>query len=359
MEKLLTSLRPNPQMKTHTDLYPQLCAFPAIYLAYCSCRKGKREQEYAMEFEQDLEQNLFELRTELAEERGHPGPYSQFFVEDPKRRLINAPPFRDRIVHRLISDRVLAPIFGPALIDDTFACVKTRGTHAAVDRIQRFMRRYPERTGYALQLDVRSYFASIDHEVLYGLIARKIRDQRVVRVIRQIIESYEDSPGVGIPLGNLTSQWFANIYLNELDRFAKHNLGVKHYIRYMDDVALLHEDRDQLWAWRDDIEEYLSNQLHLRLHPKKRVLTPIDRGIDYLGYIVYRDHRRVRSRNVHRVYRNLEKMESGAFDRDARSSIASWIGYTKHADTYGLNCQIANRHPFLRVAFDPVEAEPV
>lgn len=340
-------------MKTYADLYPQICTFPALYRAYQLCKKGKREQDYAIEFEQNLESNLFDLRDELVEERWRPGGYSRFFVEDPKRRLINAPLFRDRLVHRAVSDLVLLPLWGSALIDDTYACLEERGTHVAVDRVQRFMRRYPEGTGYVLQLDIRSYFASIDHEILIGLLEKKIRDRRMMRLIRQIVESYADSPGAGIPLGNLTSQGFANIYLNELDRFAKHRLRIKHYVRYMDDIAFLHEDKAQLWAWRDEIESFLSERLRLRLHPKKQVLNPVDCGINYLGYIVYRDHRRVRSRNVHRVYRNLERMEGGAFDRDPRSSIASWIGYAKHADTYGLNCQIAKRHPFLRVAFDP------
>lgn len=343
-------------MKTYTNLYPQICTFPALHRAFLLCKKGKRDKDYVTEFERNLEQNLISLREELTSEQWRPGKYSRFFVEDPKRRLINAPPFRDRIVHHAVSDRVLLPLWGSALIDDTYACLEGRGTHVAVDRMQQFMRRYPEGSGYVLQLDVRSYFASIDHEILIGLLAKKIRDRRMMHLIRQIIESYADSPGVGIPLGNLTSQGFANIYLNEVDRFAKHRLQIKHYVRYMDDIAFLHEDKAQLWAWRDEIESFLSDHLRLRLHRKKQVLTPVDCGINYLGYIVYRDHRRVRSRNVRRIYRNLKKMESGRFDRDPRSSIASWIGYAKHADTCGLNRQIAKRHPFLRVAFDPVEA---
>ena len=318
------------------------------------CKKGKRDKDYVTEFERNLEQNLISLREELTSERWQPGKYSRFFVEDPKRRLINAPPFRDRVVHHAVST-LLIRIWDPTFPFGSFACRAGKGTHAAADRMQQFMRRYPTGSGYVLQLDVKSYFASIDHEILIGLVAKRIRDRRFMRLIRQIVESYEDSPGVGIPLGNLTSQVFANIYLHELDMFAKHDLRIKHYIRYMDDVALVHEDKRQLWEWRDAIEAFLADHLRLQLHQVKQTLTPVDCGVKYLGYRVYRDHIKVLSRNVQRAYKRLEQMEAGTFDGDARSSIASWIGYTKHADCHGLNCQIAERHPFLRVAFDPVE----
>lgn len=342
-------------MKTYTDLYQQICTFPALYRAYQLCCKGKRDKEYAIEFEQDLEGNLLTLHEELVEEVWQPGAYSRFFVEDPKRRLINAPPIRDRVVHHAVTDTVLIPIWGPRFPYDSFACIKGKGTHAAVRRLQRFMRRHPEGSGYVLQLDVKSYFASIDHEILISLIERRIRDPQMMRLIRLIVESYEDSPGAGIPLGNLTSQAFANIYLHEADMFAKHDLRVKEYLRYMDDITLVHTDKRQLWELRDEIEAFLADHLHLQLHQVKQTLTPVDCGVKYLGYRVYRDYIKVLSRNVRRAYKRLEQMEAGTFDGDARSSIASWIGYTKHADCHGLNCQIAGRHPFLRVAFDPVE----
>jgi len=343
-------------MKTYTNLYQKICTFPALYRAYQLCRREKREREYAIEFEQDLEKNLLDLRDDLAEGRWMPGRYSRFFVEDPKRRLINAPPFRDRVVHRAISDAIL-PIWEPMFVHDTYACLMGRGTHAAVGRLQQFMRRHPDNAGYVLQLDVRSYFASIDHEVLIDLLARRIRDPQMIYLIRQIVESYEDAPGVGIPLGNLTSQGFANIYLHELDMFAKHGLRIKQYLRYMDDITLVHDDKTQLWDWRDEIEAFLADRLRLQLHPDKQVLTPVDCGVKYLGYWVYRDHIRVLARNVRRIYRRLRQMEAGAFRGDTRASISSWVGYTKHADAYRLNCQIAERHPFLRVTFEPIEVK--
>ena len=345
-------------MKTYTDLYPRICTFPALYRAYQLCRKGKHEREYAIEFGQDREENLLGLRDELVEERWHPNAYSQFIVEDPKRRLINAPPFPNRVVHRVITDVVLTPIWRPTFPYDSFACIKGKGTHVAVRRLQRFMRRHPEGSGYVLQLDVKSYFASIDHEILISLIERRIRDPQMMRLIRLIVESYEDSPGTGIPLGNLTSQVFANIYLHELDMFAKHDLRVKEYLRYMDDITLVHTDKRQLWEWRDEIEAFLADHLRLQLHQVKQTLTPVDCGVEYLGYRVYRDHIKVLSRNVRRVYRRHRQMEAGTFEGDARASISSWVGYSKHADTHGLNCQIAERHPFLRVAFEPIEAKP-
>ena len=320
--------------------------FPVLCRAYRECRKGKREQEYAVSFERNLEGNILDLKDDLTHDRWKTGPYAQFFVSDPKRRLINAPPFRARIVHRVVSE-ILIRIWDLMFIYDSYACRLGKGTHVAVDRLQQFMRRYPPGEGYVLQLDVKSYFASIDHEILITLIKRKIRDRRFMGLIEQIIGSYSDSPGAGIPLGNLTSQVFANIYLHELDMFCKHDLKIKQYIRYMDDVALVADDKDQLWRWRDAISEFLADRLRLTLHPDKQVLTPIDCGVDYLDYIVFRDHRLVRSRNVHRVYRNLKKMEDGTFEKDGLASIMSWMGYAIHADTHFLNKSIAQKHPFL------------
>ena len=333
-------------MKTYTDLYPKVCSFPALCRAYQECRKGKREREYAMLFEKNLERNLLDLHNDLLNDQWRSGLYARFFVSDPKRRLINAPPFRDRIVHRAVSD-ILMPLWDPTFIYDSYACRGGKGTHVAVDRLQQFMRRHLTGSGYVLQLDVKSYFASINHATLVGLIKKKIRDSRLMSLVRQVVESYCDTPGTGIPLGNLTSQGFANIYLHELDMFAKHTLRIKQYIRYMDDVALVADDKKQLWVWRDAIEGFLADHLQLRLHPDKQAMVPIDCGADYLGYIVFRDYRLVRSRNVHRVYRNLEKMENGTFGKDALSSIMSWMGYSIHADAYHLNESIKRKHPFL------------
>lgn len=246
-------------MKSYTDLYQKICTFSAIYRAYQLCRRGKREREYAIEFEKDLETNIFNLRDDLVSGRWTPGQYSRFFVEDPKRRLINAPPYKDRVVHQAVSS-VILPIWEPMFIRDTYACLTGRGTHLAVDRLQQFMRRYPKGMGYVLQLDIKSYFASIDHEILLALLSKRIRDWKMMHLIRLIIESYEDTPGVGIPLGNLTSQGFANIYLHELDMFAKHEIKIKQYLRYMDDITLVHSDKTQLWEWRDEIEAYLADR---------------------------------------------------------------------------------------------------
>lgn len=340
-------------MKTHSNLFPKMCTFGALYRAYCACRQGKGDRDYAAEFALTLEESLFAIRDALSSGQWAPSGYSRFFVSDPKRRLINAPPFHDRIVHRAVSD-ILLSVWEPMFISDSYACLGGRGPHAAADRLQRFMRRYPIDEGYALQLDVKSYFASIDHAILVDLLSRKIRDRDLMHILHQIVDSYEDSPGTGVPLGNMTSQMFANIYLHELDVFAKHSLRIKHYIRYMDDVTIVHGDKGQLWMWRDEIAAFLTDRLKLRLHPQKQTLSPIDTGIDFLGYVVFRDHRRVRSRNIHRIYRNLDRIERGKFSRNPQSSIASWVGYAKHADTRGLNDQIARRHPFLRVAYEPI-----
>ncbi|WP_290597024.1 reverse transcriptase/maturase family protein [Archaeoglobus sp. JdFR-39] len=337
-------------MKTYDNLFEIVCSFEHLLRSFYLCRKGKTYRIYALEFEANLEENLFELQEELRTGMWEPQGYTTFYVYDPKKRLINAPTFRDRIVHRAVHD-VIEPIWERIFIYDSYACRKGKGTHKGVDRLTKFLRSYPPKQKvYCFKADIESYFASVDHEILFKIIKRKIVDKELLSVIWKIIDSYheEGKLGVGIPLGNLTSQLFANIVLNELDYFIKHELRVKHYIRYMDDFVMLHPDKKQLWAWRDEIAKFLK-KLKLQLHPKKQIVFPASKGIDFLGYIVFRDHRRVRRRNVHRFYQRLKKIANGTFDKDPEQSIMSWMGYTIHADAYGLNKSIAKKYPILEI----------
>ena len=331
-------------MKTYTDLYRTVYSPANLFTAYAQCRRGKGDKPYVTEFEAHLQGNLDALGEVLRTRQWTPAGYSRFYVNDPKRRLINAPAFEDRIVHRALYD-VIGPIFEKRFIHDSYACRQEKGTHAGVARIRQFLRRYPT-PPYYLQVDIKSYFASINHTALMTILRRKIADRDILALVQRILDSYHDRPGVGIPLGNLTSQLFANIYLNELDYHVKHGLKCRHYVRYMDDIILLSETKAQLWAWKAALESFIA-RLGLRLHPRKQLVAPARRGIDFLGYVIYPDHVRVRNRNIHRVYDRMKQIEAGTYPRDPRGSIMSWMGYSIHADAHGLNRSIQRKHPFL------------
>ncbi len=331
-------------MKTYNNLYELVYSSTNLFNAYVQCRRGKGDRDYVTRFEAHLQKNLDALAEALRSRGWTPAGYTSFYVSDPKRRLINAPAFEDRIIHRALYD-VIAPIFEKRFIHDSYACRRGKGTHAGIARLRQFLRKYST-PPYYLQTDIKSYFASIDHKTLLKIIRRKIADLDILALIRQILDSYHDRPGVGIPLGNLTSQLFANVYLNELDYYVKHHLKCRHYLRYMDDIILLSETKAQLWDWKAAIEEFLA-RLRLRLHPRKQVVAPARCGIDFLGYVTYPDHVRVRNRNIHRVYERMQRIEDGTYPRDPRGSIMSWMGYSIHANAHGLNQSIQRRHPFL------------
>lgn len=327
-------------------MFYQISSFEHLLASYNLCKRGKRERDYALEFQKNIEERLFTISSELRSGEWKPKGYTQFYVQDPKRRLINAPDFGDRVVHRALYD-TLIPIYEPRFIFDSYACRVNKGTHAGADRLTHFLRSYPNNQPvYCLQGDVKSYFASIDHILLFTVLKKKIRDPEVRDMIWKILDSYHESPGVGIPLGNLTSQLFANIFLNEMDTFVKHELGVKHYIRYMDDFILLSHEKEQLWYQYEGICNKLKS-MKLLMHPKKHSIYPTARGVDFLGYVVFRNYRRIRNRNIHRVYDRLERISRGTFDKDPIASINSWFGYSIHADAYHLNKSLVKQYPYL------------
>ncbi|MCX6107895.1 MAG: RNA-directed DNA polymerase [Proteobacteria bacterium] len=279
---------------------------------------------------------LNQLMLDLALGLYQPGRYRCFAVKEPKIREIFAPSFRDRLVHHLLVDRLM-PLIDRRLIFDSFANRPTKGAHHAVRRLQKFMRQLPP-TAYYMQCDIESYFTSINRtrlrEVVYwhieqlpeiGLDERHFMFEIIAKVLgqnpahkpiytgnrhllRQIPRHkslFHTQPDVGMPIGSLTSQFFSNVYLNELDRFVKHHLKAKHYLRYVDDFVLLHECPEQLNRWKAEISTFLGQDLALKLHPKKTLIQPTHRGCDYLGYIVRPHSIQVRRRAVKALRRRL------------------------------------------------------
>jgi retron-type reverse transcriptase len=328
-------------------LFARVIAFANLHRAFRGASAGKRDRRSVQEFEYHLESRLWEIRRELEEGTYRWGAYRRFVIQDPKRREIRAAPFRDRVVHHAIFD-VLDPIFTRGFIADTYACLPGRGTHRAVERFRAFLRARCG-AGYVVQCDVESYFASVDHEVLFDLVARRIGDPRLLELVRSLIAHGGEDSGRGMPIGNLTSQLFANLYLDSLDHFVKEELRVRHYVRYMDDFILLLDGRGEARARLAEIESFLSGRLRLRLNPRRIVLAPVSCPRDFLGYVQHPDGRtRVRRRSVRRLWRRLALLDARLERKElawtsVRASLASWHGLAKHADAFRLSREIFGR----------------
>lgn len=327
-------------MKTYRNLYPQIHAFSNLYCAYLKARRGKRYRPEVLQFTARLEENLLHLRRELVAHTYRTGPYRRFIVYEPKRRRVAALPFRDRIVQHALCN-VIEPIWEPRFIYHSYACRAGKGTHAGADQVTRYLRqvRRNHDQAYVLKADIHRYFPSVDHQVLLSILQHHIRCSHTIDLITEILAS-GDKTGRGIPIGNLTSQLFANIYLNHLDQFVKRHLHIPHYVRYMDDFIVVHHDKPTLWSWRYEITNFLKNTLCLELNPKTAVF-PEARGVDFLGYRIWRTHRLLRKRSIRQMRRKFKAFQRGYVTGEIPldhigASIASWVGHAKHANTYNL-----------------------
>ncbi len=321
--------------------------------------RGKRTRPPGSVFLADFEKEIFALHEELWAGIYQHGAYNYFKIHEPKERVVAAAPFRDRVMHQAVV-RVIEPIFEKRFIEDSFACRVGKGTHAAMRRAAQFSRRFR----YALKCDVRKYFPSMDHDVLMGLLRRVIADEKLLELIRHILDTHEDGsrqewpPGGdlfdvrlrkrGLPIGNLTSQFFANVYLNPLDHFVKHELRVKGYLRYMDDFVLFGDDRRRLKQYGRRMVEKLA-ELSLEMHPDKYRLVPTRLGVDFVGFVVFADGRiRVRASSVRRFQRRYRRMfwELKNHRKEASKltmSVGAWVAHAKHAQSYGLRRSVLCR----------------
>jgi len=358
----LETLRPRrPSLvKSYHDLYPQIVSFENLFAAYRKAAKGKRAQANVAAFEFDLETNLLRLQEDLQTHAYRPGPYRSFHIRDPKQRLVSAAPFRDRVVHHALCN-VIEPLFERTFIGDSYANRKGKGNHAALDRAQHFARRYP----YVLQCDIVQFFPCVDLQILRGILARKIADDETMALIDHILENDADiNPAVqtqdiaslplyfpgddlfaalrprGLPIGNLTSQFWANVYLNELDQYVKRILHCPAYVRYVDDFLLFADNKRQLWAWKDAVRERLA-ALRLIFHERSSTVYPVANGIPFLGFRLYPNRRRLKRRNgvaFARRFRQYRKaVARGKLSMaDLHIRIRGWIAHAAHGDTRGL-----------------------
>jgi retron-type reverse transcriptase len=336
-----------------TELYTDLCSWDNLYQAWRKAAKGKRGKGPVARFEFYLEDNLIALQSELLDKTYRPGAYHSFYIHEPKRRLISAAPFRDRVVHHALY-HVIEPTFERSFIADSYANRVGKGTHRALDRAQAFARRYR----FCLQCDLKQCFPSIDHAILRDILARKIADPDVLWLIDRILasgvgvlsEEYEMVyfPGDdlfavhrprGLPIGNLTSQFWANCYLNPFDHFVKRELRCGGYVRYVDDMLLFADDKAALWTWHAAIVERLA-RLRLTMHPGAHP-RPVTEGIPFLGFVIYPDRRALKRRKgvaFARRYRGLRTAwNAGEIPLDElTASVQGWVNHARYGDTWAL-----------------------
>ena len=345
-------------------VWDHLMSFDNLLRASRKARRGKRGRSGVAEFGLNLERELLALRRELQADQYRPGDYRLFTIYERKPRMIAAAPFRDRVVHHAVMN-CLEPPLDRTFIADSYACRKGKGVHAAVDCYQAWAQTYR----YVLKMDVRQYFPSIDHGLLKEKLRRRIKDRRVLVLLDRIIDgsprgtmdpcyfSGDDlftpmERRVGIPIGNLTSQFFANLYLDDLDHHITQVLHVRPYLRYVDDMVVLDHDKTRLAEIRAAIRDRLAAD-RLRLHPHKAHITPVADGLNLFGYLVYPDRRRLRNDNGHRFARKFRRMakayQAGRLEwATVVASTQSWIGHAKHADTEGLRRGIFSQAVFRR-----------
>lgn len=341
-------------MKIYRDIFDRIISPENLFSAWDEFRSDKTGKRDVRLFEWNLEQNIFELHRESKNGTYTHRPYSGFWISDPKPRHIHKAAVRDRIVHHAVFS-VLNPIFEATFLPTSFSCRVGYGTHKGVEWLQETMRKVSgngTKPCYVLKCDVRKFFDSVDHEILLSILGKKIKDAKVMALLRTIVGSYRTSldfeRGRGIPIGNLTSQLFANVYLGEFDQFMKHKLKVKHYARYTDDFFVVSTDRAYLENLLLPIADFLKSALLLELHPNKSILRPICQGMDFLGYVVFPKYRLLRTQTKRRLMRKLESrrkdFETGVISRPTfEASLNSYLGVLSHANAYCFRGDILNR----------------
>lgn len=343
--------------------WQKLTSFENLLLAFGKARQRKRARPDVQRFEFDLERELLDLQDELRSKSYRPGEFREFILYERKPRSICVAPFRDRVVHHALMNQ-LEPVLEGALAPYTYACRKGRGVHRAVRHYQHSAKRYP----YVLKLDIASYFACIDHGILQGLLADLIEDDSSLWLCnRLIVNSPEPAyaplwPGAdlvdamervcGLPVGNLTSQHFANLYLNPVDQWLQCDSRVPRWLRYVDDLLIFGDDKTVLWAVLDELRERLA-ALRLSVHAHKCELYRCVDGVDVLGYRVTPNRVRLRRDNGYRFRRKFKKMarqySEGRIENEAiRASVAAWLGHTNQADALGLQQAVLNEVVFQR-----------
>ncbi len=330
-------------------LFNELCSYRNIFLAYGKARKGKTSRPYVVEFEKDLEENLMQLRTELLLHSYRPKPLKTFILRDPKTRRISKSAFRDRIVHHALCN-IIEPIFDKTFIYDSYANRLGKGTLKAIQRFDCFKRKVSQNNSrfcFVLKADIKHYFERVEHRLLLNLISKQINDAKIVWLTRTLLENHSSQDkGKGMPLGNLTSQFFANIYLNELDQFVKHKLRAKYYIRYVDDFVIMERNKANLREYKTHLNKFLKT-VELELHPDKSKINPLNTGAYFLGFKIFYFYKLMKKSSIRKMRRKLINFEylleadKISYDK-TYMSFEGWLSHAIYGNTSKLRRELVS-----------------
>jgi RNA-directed DNA polymerase len=309
-------------MKRISNLYQRICSVDNLMLADKIAQRGKRKQYGVISHNRNKEANILNLHEMLTSKAFSTSEYTTFKIYEPKERLVyKLPYFPDRITHHAVMN-VLEPIFLQVFTADSYSCIKGKGIHAASEQLKHYLKNVPETT-YCLKLDITKFYPSVNHDILKALIRRKFKDPDLLNLLDGIIDSAE-----GLPIGNYLSQYLANFYLSYFDHFIKEELRVKYYLRYADDIVILSDSKEYLWNIFSEISKYLQVNLKLKVKGNYKVF-PVSSGIDFVGYVHYHTHTRLRKSIKQNFARMLRRKHN-------HSSVASYLGWAKHADARNL-----------------------
>lgn len=331
-------------MKRISNLYEQICSLENLQLADQKARKGKLRSYGVKKHDAKRDENLLKLREMLLNGTFKTSKYEVFQIHEPKTRdIYRLPYFPDRIVHHAVMN-VLEPIWVSIFTANTYSCIKGKGIHAAAKDVKKALREDPEGTTFCLKLDIRKYYNSIDHEVLKGIIRRKLKDKRLLSLLDEIIDSAE-----GVPIGNYLSQYFANLYLAYFDHWIKEEKKVKYYYRYADDIVVLAPNKAYLHSLLKEIEAYLANNLKLDVKDNWQVFPVESRGIDFLGYVFYHTHTRMRKSIKQRFCRKvarLNKRKDPLTEEEFKQAVCPWWGWAKYCDSKNLINELSKKSKY-------------
>lgn len=316
------------------NIFEEISSLENLFLAWREFKKGKTRKPDVQEFEFNLEENIFQLHQKLKEKTYRHSPYAAFYITDPKLRHIHKACVRDRVLHHAIF-RILYSIFDPTFIFDSYSCRLGKGTHRAVKRFKKFTQKLSNnntRNIFILKCDIKKFFDSVDQAILISLVERIIKDRNLCWLVEVVVKSFKKEPNLGLPIGNVTSQLFANIYLNELDQYVKHKLGVRYYIRYCDDFIILGTDYIELADLTMRMSNFLKDRLKLFLHPSKISIRKYRQGIDFLGYVVRPNCVTLRTKTKRRLLENVDFV-----------NLPSYLGVLKHCDGFKIKKAVGKR----------------
>lgn len=341
-------------MKKFKDIFYKIVDPVNLFEAWYEFKKGKGNKQDVVLFEQNIESYIFALSRDLKNWTYKHGGYKDFYILDPKRRHVHKATVRDRILHHVIM-KVFYPIFDPLFIDQSFSCRVWKWSHKWVECLSSMLWKESlnnTRNCYVLKCDIAKFFDSIGHEILLNLLATRIKDSKMMDITKELIYSFksyrsDEHISRGVPIWNLTSQIFANVYMNEFDQFMKHQLKVRYYARYTDDFVIVSKDKDYLHNLLPKIETFLYNSLGLNLHPDKVEIRKYSQGVDFLGYVIFPNHRIIRKRTKKRIFRKWKetmlKHEKGLISSESfNSTLQSYLGVLSHANAYNLSQELKN-----------------